>query len=296
MRVSVRHAAGSVAGGDQRPAAGRGQRAQGGVALLGLVAVDRAAGGTVLGQRQDLVEDAGPGEQPARARVEARRQRRRCCPGGAAPAARRPARGASARRRAGSAGWSPRPARWSARPRPRRSADLERRVPNGRHRMDPPQHGLERPRPEPEVCGAPRGPGPKPTATTASPASSAAPVNSPGPGSPRGSPGAGSTSRISSGCSLANAGRRGAQRHVGPRAGGVGDEVLLVAGDLVGQLVEGHETGPPGAHPGHEPGGPARRERRRTCCGGHASKGTCQAAVACLGRSVGTGVSTADRS
>ena len=48
--------------------------------------------------------------------------------------------------------------------------------------------------------------------------------------------------------------QRLAQRHVGPRAGGVGDEVLLVAGDLVGQLVERHQAGAPGAHPGHEPG------------------------------------------
>src|SRR5262245_51310283 len=41
---------------------------------------------------------------------------------------------------------------------------------------------------------------------TPSPASSAAPVNSPGPGRPSGSPGAGSTTRISSGCSLASTG------------------------------------------------------------------------------------------
>src|SRR3954466_12354249 len=66
-----------VAGGDQRPAAGRRQRAQGRVALLDLVAVDGAARGRVLREGEDAVEDAGARVEPAGPRVVARWEVRR---------------------------------------------------------------------------------------------------------------------------------------------------------------------------------------------------------------------------
>ena len=103
---------------------------------------------------------------------------------------------------------------------------------------------------------------------------SAAPVNAPGPGRPTGSPAAGSTSRISSGCSFASIGQRLAQRLIGPRAGRVGDDVLLVAGDLVGDFVVGDQAGAPRARPRGEPGRPARRQCLRRGGAGHGSQGT----------------------
>ena len=72
--------------------------------------------------------------------------------------------------------------------------------------------------PEPDVWVRTCGTSPSRPAITPSPASSAAAVNGPGPGRPRGSPGAGSTSRISSGCSLRQRPDRLPQRDVGPRA------------------------------------------------------------------------------
>ena len=219
---------GGVAGGYQCPPAGGGERSQRVVPLPGLEGVDRPARCGPFGQGEHPVEQAGPGVEPPGARVEHRWQVVRVIVaaqrGQGAGQLRAPPRDIQV----GELG------RGLGERLGQLRLGLGRRGPGGgqaragRLRQGKAcQTTVSNVSPEPETCFRTSGTRPISPASTPSPATSAAPVNGvPGPGSPRGSPAAGNTSRISSGCSgesresasrRGTSGRRWPRRTSGPR-------------------------------------------------------------------------------